>query len=453
MFERTRSRLTWQFSLTVGVILSASAIFSLWMVQYILETSENNQLTSLRRQYASDLQALIDSPKVVYLLDPSMEFDKKNTSFVPQGLQLNQMSWVLNASKEIILQSPAAVKGEVLYSQFPMNALYPSLMKEPNGKYHNVNAGGRTFRIGGIEIQSVTKEKYHIFVGQEVTNDIELIMKLRWAFIGFACVMLLAGGGAGYMLAGRAMVPISEAYWRQEQFTSDASHELRTPLSILLSSVEVLNEQKEVLPEYYRKVLGKTEREIHQLMRLVDNLLTLARSDNGRLELIKAPFSLNHTVMQVIEQLEPFAQSKQVELRMETNSISSNVDMYGDEVRIRQLVFLLADNAIQYNRSGGRVEFSVYSDMKVATINVTDTGIGISEQHLPHIFERFYRMDQARSRRSEGTGLGLAIAKQIIQSHQGEIQVTSKLGAGTTFRITLPNVSDSFQNVTVKSNL
>lgn len=453
MFKRTRTRLTREFSLTIGVILMISAVFSLWMVQHMLTTTEDNQLKSLSKQYEAELQKLVDSPKGKIVFDSAMGREKINSTYAPSGLQLNQMAWLLDPKGEMIFQSAPASKLAPTEVNFPLTALLPSLLAERvNNEYHNERFNGRTFRIGGIVIQSGEIKDYRIIVAQEVTSDTALMTQLRWAFAGFALLMLAAGGAAGFLLAGRAMGPIVQAFRRQEQFTSDASHELRTPLSILKSAYEVLDEQSDKLPDFHRNVLTKSGREIHHMSRLVDNLLVLARSDSGRLDLVISRFSLRYTIRQVIEQLEPIAASKQVKLEWKSGQGALSEDeamIQADEVRIRQLILILIENAIQYNREGGKVTISLEVSLQKISFTVSDTGIGIEEEHLPRIFERFYRMDKARTRRSEGNGLGLAIAQQIVDAHRAKIEVWSEPQIGTTFRVTLPNVSDSFQNVPV----
>ncbi|WP_308635176.1 sensor histidine kinase [Paenibacillus silvisoli] len=444
MFKRTQAALTRQFSVTIGIILALTVLFALWMVQHMITASQNNQLLSISKQYASELNDVMSSPKWKTLLNAFANREKLSASFAPSGLQLNQMAWLIGPKGDILLQSSG--KDNVLSMDFPLTSLLPSLLDAPDNTFDNVHAGDRTFRVGGILFNAGASETYRIIVAQEVTNDVALLARLRWAFIGFAAAMLVLGAGAGYLLAGRAMIPIVQAYRRQEQFTADASHELRTPLSILRSSMEVLNEQREALPSFHRRVLAKSGKEIHHLIRLVDNLLTLARSDNGRIELMKTTFSLSHTIRQVVEQLEPLAAGKQIRIACKGLD-SGDVCVHGDEVRIRQLAFILVENAIQYNREGGTVTIGVEAGLSELTMTVADTGIGISKAHLSGIFERFYRLDQARTRRSEGMGLGLAIAKQIVLAHQGKLRVESQEGAGTTFYVRLPNLSESFQNV------
>ncbi|NBD26572.1 sensor histidine kinase [Paenibacillus glycinis] len=457
MFKQTRTRLTREFSLTVGIILIISAVFSLWMVQHMLTTTEDNQLLSLSKQYETELQKLVESPKGQSLFDASVDKTKPNNVFAPTGLQLNQMAWLLDPKGEIIFQSiPESDAQESKLASgetFPFTALLPSLFAKPvDNKFHNVRAEGRTFRMGGIVIPAGEIKDFRIIVAQEATSDIALMTRLRWAFAGFALLLLAAGGAAGFFLAGRAMGPIAQAFRRQEQFTSDASHELRTPLSILKSAYEVLGEQSDKLPDFHRNVLTKSGREIHHMSRLVDNLLVLARSDSGRMELVVSRFSLSSAIRHVLEQLEPIAKSKQVQLEWGNRKDAHDeieAIIEADEVRIRQLILILIENAVQYNREGGKVIASLETTPQKTSFTVTDTGIGMEKEHLPRIFERFYRMDKARTRRSEGTGLGLAIAKQIADAHRAKIEVWSEPQIGTTFRITLPSVSDSFQNVPV----
>ncbi len=422
-----------------------TAVFSLWMVQNMLTMTEDNQLTTLSGQYKSELQKLLGSPKGDVLFD---SYEHSEKGYAPSGLQLNQMAWLVDPNGQIIFESPSANKlglnDEAAEEVFPMNALLPSVLKKPDHDYHNVRANGRTFRMGGLVISSGELNEYRIIVAQEITNDAALIMQLRWAFAGLAFVLLLAGGIAGYLLAGRAMKPIANAFQRQEQFTSDASHELRTPLSILRSAYEVLDEQSDKLPEFHRNVLMKSGREIHHMSRLVENLLILARSDSGRIELAVSRFSLWYTINQVIEQLQPIASSKNVSMGWDASQGGAAEDhamIQADEVRIRQLILILVENAIQYNREGGRVMVALNVSTQKTSFTVRDTGIGIENEHLPHIFERFYRMDKARTRRSEGTGLGLAIAKQIVDAHHAKIEVWTQPQTGTTFRVTLPNIS------------
>lgn len=452
MFNRTRTRLTREFSLTIGIILVISAIFSLWMVQHILTIAQDNQLSALSSQFEAELQKLVDSPKGEALLDSSAGIEKFNATYAPSGLQLNQMAWLIDPNGQTIIESPSTNNVGQSGEAFPTTALLPSLLKKPDNDYHNVRAYGRSFRVGGMVIATGKIKDYHIIVAQEVTSDIALMTQLRWAFAGLALLLLAAGGAAGYVLAGRAMGPIAQAFHRQEQFTSDASHELRTPLSILKSAYEVLNEESDKLSDFYRKVLTKSEREIHHMSRLVDNLLVLARSDSGRIELAVYRFSLRSTINQVIEQVGAIAASHNVKLEWKVSqgvADQDNAIIEADEVRIRQLILILIENAIQYNRKGGKVVVKLDVNPLKTSFTVIDTGIGIEEEHLPRIFERFYRMDQARTRRSEGTGLGLAIAKQIVDAHHAKIEVWSTPQSGTTFRVSLPNISDSFQNITL----
>ncbi|MBO9608220.1 MAG: hypothetical protein J7639_19840 [Paenibacillaceae bacterium] len=443
MFERTRRKLAWQFSLTVGLIMLCSGIFAYWLVQRTITTTENDQLNELMALSSAELAKLAASPKMDAVIgkgDDKLLVKAGGVGFFSASLRQNQAIWLVNAGGSIVL-GPA--NDDPNRSEELLAPHMPDFMQMDNGQIRNFSAsGGRTFRVSvDANVKTAIVAGHRLVVAQEITDDLALLANLRYAFAGFSALLLAIASAIGYWLSRRAMIPISAAYRRQEQFTSDASHELRTPLSILRSSVEVLEEQREHLPPFHRQVLTKMAAESGHLIRLVDNLLTLARSDNDRLELAHRTFSPKETVANVVSQLQPLAERKAVAIGWNEQE-ADNGTMTGDDVRLRQLLTILAENAIQYNREGGSVALTLTMSEKTVRFAVADSGIGIAAEHLPRIFERFYRVDQARSRRKEGTGLGLAIARQIAASHGGMIEAASVPGAGSTFTVTLPRFSD-----------
>lgn len=443
MFERTRRKLAWQFSLTVGLIMLCSGFFAYWLVQRTITTTENNQLRELMELSSAELAKLAASPKkdaVIGRGTDKLLVKTGGIGFFSASLRQNQSIWLLNGSGTIVLGPD---NDDPNRSEELLKPHFPEFMQMDNGQIRNFAvSGGRTFRVSAdANVKTAIIAGHRLVVTQEITDDLALLANLRYAFAGFSALLLAIASAIGYWLSRRAMIPISAAYRRQEQFTSDASHELRTPLSILRSSVEVLEEQREQLPAFHRQVLTKMAAESGHLIRLVDNLLTLARSDNDRLELARRTFSPKETMASVVSQLQPLAERKAVTLGW-NEAEADDGTMTGDDVRLRQLLSILAENAIQYNREGGSVTLSLAMSGKTVRFAVADSGIGIAAEHLPRIFERFYRVDQARSRRKEGTGLGLAIARQIAASHGGSIEAASVPGNGSTFTVTLPRFSD-----------
>ncbi len=221
----------------------------------------------------------------------------------------------------------------------------------------------------------------------------------------------------------------------RSQFVSNASHELKTPLSTMKILIETLLYQDPVDPAMTKDFLGDVNKEIDRLNRIVSDLLTLVNIDSGGMKLNLAEISLNALLDEQVKRLLPLARENGIEINLEARE---EISIRGDALKLQQVVYNVIDNAIKYTPRGGEVETSLTRAGKKAIIRISDTGIGIPAEDLPHIFDRFYRVDKARSRATGGTGLGLSIVKQIVQLHGGSITAVSTEGKGTTFEIELP---------------
>lgn len=228
---------------------------------------------------------------------------------------------------------------------------------------------------------------------------------------------------------------LQEAFDRQMQFTADASHELRTPLAVLRSQAELALARPRTEAEY-QQALSACLRAAIRMTDLVEQLLLLARADSGMAVLKKAPVAWATVVNDVLEQLSPLAKEKDISLHVKLQEVV----VHGDAVALAQVVSNLVTNAIQHNRPGGRVQIRLRGDAHEAELHIHDTGPGIAKKDQARLFERFYRVDQARARTSGGNGLGLAICLSIINAHDGEIGFESNPGEGTTFWVRLPGV-------------
>ena len=227
---------------------------------------------------------------------------------------------------------------------------------------------------------------------------------------------------------------LEEAFNRQRQFTADASHELRTPLAIMQAEA-TLALSKERTEADYRKSLEIISQESAYMSAVIGKLLFLARSDAGKEQLNFEDVELKELISQLSANIEALAADKGIKFSVDA---PENLLVSGDKVKLRQLFINILENAVRYTQDGGSISVSMLKKDTDAVIKISDTGIGIPPEHLPHIFERFYRVDKARSRADGGVGLGLAIAKYIVDSHHGKIDVSSEVGKGTTFTITLP---------------
>jgi heavy metal sensor kinase len=227
---------------------------------------------------------------------------------------------------------------------------------------------------------------------------------------------------------------LEQAFQRERRFTSDASHELRTPLSIMQSEA-TLALKKERSNEEYRKALISISQEITHMSSIVNKLLFLSRIDSGKDKLNLESVNLSELLLDLALNVEALCEEKLLHF---CSNLAGGVRVEGDKVKLRELFLNLLDNAIKFTPPGGSISLSLARNEGQAEVAVSDTGIGIGEEHLPQIFERFYRVDKTSTLENNGSGLGLAICKHIVELHKGQIQVKSEFKKGSTFTIKLP---------------
>ncbi|MCS6809428.1 MAG: ATP-binding protein [Bacteroidota bacterium] len=234
-----------------------------------------------------------------------------------------------------------------------------------------------------------------------------------------------------------AMIERLERSFAQiRQFTGDASHELRTPLAILMGELEMaLHADKS--PREYQETIASALEEVSRLSQVVKNLLELSRADAGQATLDLEELSLSALMENLVEDAMILAEEKNITV---SANVESAVIIHGDRVRLHQALLNVIDNAIKYTDSGGRITVGLRTQGNEVLVSVSDSGCGIPSEDIPHIFDRFYRVDKSRSS-VNGHGLGLSIVKWVIEAHKGRIKVTSTLGKGTIFLIWLPCVS------------
>ena len=259
---------------------------------------------------------------------------------------------------------------------------------------------------------------------------------LTLVLTGAAGLALSAVGS--WFLAGRAMRPIEASMDRQRRFIADASHELRTPVAVLRARAEVLSRDAEALPEGARDEIDRLRRDAEELSTLLGELLDLARLDAADEKIELMPIAIAEVVEEVASQLAPLSEERGVTLSVRAAPVWARAHLS----RSRQVLRALADNAIKHTPAGGHVTLLVERDGDRARLAVKDDGEGIAEEHLPRVFDRFYRADAARARGDgssrRGTGLGLSIAAELVRSMEGEIAIDSAPGKGTTVTVRLP---------------
>ena len=314
-----------------------------------------------------------------------------------------------------------------------------------------------------------------IIVGKSLRRETIQLRNIAIQFIAIGLAFLVLGVGVSFAIAARMVRPITQmsataellsekdlskrldlnhfdselaglgevlnrlfsrldaSFSRQRQFTADASHELRTPLTVIRSASELALSQPRS-PEEYQETIEVSLKAAERMTNLVNGLLALARLDSSNADFHLRQINLSDLASESVSLLRAIASEKQISLVSDLHS----VQIFGNPESLSRMIDNLITNAIIYNKPGGKVFITLKSNDDKAVLEIKDTGVGISEEHLPFIFERFYRVDKARSRLSGGSGLGLAICKGVIEKHNGTITAKSILGEGTTLQIQLP---------------
>lgn len=357
--------------------------------------------------------------------------------------------------------------------QFP--AVSPSLLRKP--VHQDRRMGKDRFRFVSQRIE-IGGRAFTVQAGISTDEEMETLERFRSYLVMLAPLLLLAAGGVGYWLSRRALSPvdtvtraartitghtlssrleplhtgdelqrlsdtlnemlarIETAFHRVTEFTADASHELRTPISLIRTEAELALRRSRG-EEEYREALRHILLEAERTTSLIEELLSLARADSGRQALNIQPIDLRGALQEVATGWRAVANVRG--LQFSERILDAELCILGDVDALRRVINILLDNAFKYTPAPrGVVTLSAEERDGSAVISVHDNGVGIAEEDQGRIFERFYRVDKARSRELGGAGLGLSIAQWIVQQHQGRIRVESTLGAGSIFRVELP---------------
>ncbi len=269
-----------------------------------------------------------------------------------------------------------------------------------------------------------------IMVGFSERNTLQTSRMVLTVLVSIGLVFI-----GSWLLSKVALSPIKAAWQKQLDFTADASHELRTPLATIQTNLDVVMSNPATTVESQMKWLKNIEIENKRMSTLVSDLLFLSRADTDEITLEKKVFDLSLIFAEIIATYDAVIKQKGISL---TSSITNGVIIKGDKDKIRQLLIILLDNAIKYNKDSGDLRISLFLNEDDVNIKISDTGIGINRGEMEKIFNRFYRGEKSRQKNPDGSGLGLAIAKMIATEHKGTIFVDSKIGEGSDFTVRLP---------------
>lgn len=422
IFGRSRRQLAFAYALIMCLFLA--------VIIFVVHMAMNWSMFSEQAQELSDATEGVAEVQMFYLQNPGAAVDE-NRYFKSANDRL--FYYIFNADGQLVRFERASFRIE----PFVMSVIEDWKIDEGE-----VEVFRHSNEIGQLNTVMMTSKKISaesgeqtIFVGKDVTALYSGLEKATYAQVFLGVVALLIASGIGYYMAGRALVPLKDAYEKQKQFAADASHELRTPLAVVMASADLLLADPSIENPFLRQVLEDLKSEVKKMTDLVSDLLMVARSDNNALKVKIQRVNLTELLEQVVRMMKPIAEKKNILLLGEEYR---TVFVNCDEQKIKQLAIILVDNAIKYTTSGGSVLVRFESaDESTAVFSVADSGIGIAEEDLGKVFERFYRVDKARSREMGGNGLGLAIASEIVKLHEGKISVASRLGEGTKFTVEL----------------
>lgn len=330
---------------------------------------------------------------------------------------------VLDSARNLVA-NPAGID----VAGLPLGSLTP-------GEFKDTSVNGDSVRVYATNVygDDGTVEGLIVTIKPLAHRDDDLQRLLLLLIVAGAAGLLIAGAG-GLWVAQLAVAPVRRSYQRQREFIADASHELRSPLAVVRANAEALlvgaaPAQTEPLED----IVAETE----LMGRLVSDLLTLAKADRTELELHQEQVDLLAIATSAVRGIQQLTTERGVAVRVS----GENVTLYADSDRLRELLFVLLDNAVRYTPPGGQVNVETRRTRHAVELVVEDTGPGIPKEDQPHVFERFYRVDKARSREEGGLGLGLAIAQAIAQAHGGTIGIESAPGQGVRVTVRFPDGS------------
>jgi signal transduction histidine kinase len=345
--------------------------------------------------------------------------------------------YIVDRSNKIIMADlPVPILREVAFAQISQwntaKSAKVAIVTLPNGDKAMLALAEQKISHGNDLVATV-------YAGRDITGYFRVLLRSLFTLLASAFIFIIIASIAGYFLAGKVTLPIEQMINRQKRFVADASHELRNPLSVLLTSIEAIEMDKDTfLAPYSKRIVLNAKDELFRLKKLVTDLLTLARTDTGDIALKRERFLLEPVVKRVIRSLKGATEQKKSTIQL---CITEPIELNGDPERIFQLFYILIDNAVKYSAANSQISVNlekVYTEKPIAKIVVADNGPGIPREYQKQIFERFFRIDESRSRNIEGSGLGLSIAQWLVDAHDGQISVFSEPGKGSQFIVLIP---------------
>lgn len=474
MFDSVRVRLTLWYAGVLGLVLVVLALATYFVLQRNAMKRTDAALSDLGNAFLSTVRAELRDPADRASIGDAFKAGMAEHSF-------SDSSFCVFDDEGHLVAGPDPASGECRSGESAIEKIIVSggSDSDARGNFRTVMVDKHGARLCVRHFDAAGKS-YVLVVMQSLRRQEEFLEVLGETFAIVIPLAILLAGAGGYFLAWRSLQPIvqmstqagligaanlherlqvrnsqdelghlaksfndlldrlDQSFARQRQFVADASHELRTPVAILCGEAEVALSQPQRSPEDYRESLGVLANEANRLRSIIEDLFTLARADAGQCALSPMEFYLDELIEDCCRNLRALALAKQLELRIEGDK---EVQIQADEALVRRMILNLLDNAIKYSRPNSVVSVSCRRDDSAVLVSVSDSGAGIPEEFRTRIFERFFRVDDARSRANGdqgGAGLGLAISRWIAESHGGSLELVRSDSSGSTFKAILP---------------
>lgn len=445
-FKSIRFRLTLWYLLIVLILLIFFGIAAYFMLSYQLHQSVDDSLTAKAIELGTGLRAGVQDISYIQKDYLVLVYDANNTLLQQLGpnIQFSKTSSLIQSA----LLGKHSFSNEVLEEQ--------------------------TVRLYATPVDVSSNTRLVVIIGKPLTDIQQILDTLRSVFVFSTLAALILAALGGSSLVNRTLYPIRRmmgvaeevretnldrrieiqredelgrlagtlnqmmerleaAFNRERQFAGDASHELRTPLTVIEAEATLALEKERTTDEY-KKSLATISQEVEFMSTILGSLLSIARNESGKEVLKLEIINLKDVLHEISLKYETLAKEKGLDYIVD---VEEDLPIKGDKVKIKQLIGNLIDNAIKYTQEGV-IAIRAFSQNDSALVSISDTGAGIASEHIPFIFERFYRVDKARSRAAGGAGLGLSIVKQIADAHGGTVEVKSHPGSGSTFNVLLP---------------
>jgi signal transduction histidine kinase len=458
MLNRLRLRLTLLY-LLAAIFLVATVGASTYSLMYYYFMSSND--SALRYKMASIYTALgADTP--AELVESQRDWEKHQEKNDEESNDINH-----SESEENSEQALASVSTRMTYEGelssifvFPLdktgrliinpNPYNPPMQPDTTAVATAIKNGTdlRTITLpSGTPIRLLTysvppQSGFDVIqLGKPFDDQVRLLNQLMTGLIVSGIIVVLFLGFGSWWLAGRSLRPTQRAWELQQTFIANASHELRTPLTLIRASSEVALRQTQPTSSQ-QALLKDIMGECDHMSQLVEDLLLISKLDTHQLKLERELLSLSVLINDVIHTFQPLMEKHNVTL------IAGNLngEIRGDRIRLRQVLFILVDNALRFTPSGGTIKISAEQTGRMVNISVQDSGIGIPKEDLEHVFERFYQAKSGSETENRGNGLGLSIAKSLVEAHDGRISISSSPGLGTKVAFVIPIANKPFQS-------